>query len=302
MEPLSVGNVISAGLRIYRDNFKKYFQLAFLGYLWIFLPVLILGIIGGIVVGVLGQSSAASGILVLIIVAAIACLIYGSAKYYAIAGLISRLAYHEIAEQPEAVKDARRYIKPRTWKFLIVGILVGLIFFGAFIAYILVAAFIGGFIGVVSSQTSSVATIIGIVFAIAMVLLAIFGFIWLFSRLFLTELPLSVEENVGATSSISRSWELTKSSIGRIQLTVFLAFLVSIPIILAINIISFVLQIAIGTGIESNPSLATVAIILYVLIALAGGAFMVPFWQAVKAVIYYDLRVRREGMGIDLRK
>lgn len=300
MEPLSVGNVISAGLRIYRDNFKKYFQLAFLGYLWIFLPVLILGIIGGIAVGVLGQTSAASGILVLIIVAAIACLIYGSAKYYAIAGLISRLAYHEIAEQPEAVKDARRYVKPRTWKFLVVSILVGLIFFGALIAYLLVVAIVGGVIGLISGQNSSVATI-GIVFAIVMALLAIFGFIWLFSRLFLTELPLAVEENVGATSSISRSWELTKSSIGRIQLTVFLAFLVSIPIILAINIISFVLQIAIGAGIESNP-IATVAIILYVLIVLAGGAFMVPFWQAIKAVIYYDLRVRREGMGIDLRK
>ena len=66
--------------------------------------------------------------------------------------------------------------------------------------------------------------------------------------------------------------------------------------------LAFVLQIAIGTGIESNPSLATIAIILYILIALAGGAFMVPFWQAIKAVIYYDLRVRREGMGIDLRK
>ena len=301
MEPLSVGNVISAGLRIYRDNFKKYFWLAFLGYLWIFVPIFVLGLIGAIVTGVLGQGSAASGILILLLVAAIVCLVYGCAKYYAIAGLISRLAYHEIAEKPEAVKDARRFIKPKMWKFLIAGILVSLIFFGAIIAYLIAVGIVGGIINIIFSQNSSLAAV-SIIFTIAVVLLAIFGFIWLFSRLSLIELPLAVEENIGATSSIGRSWELTKSSIGRIQLVVFLAFLVSIPVVLAINIVSFILQIAIGTGIESNPSLATIAIILYILIALAGGAFMVPFWQAIKAVIYYDLRVRREGMGIDLRK
>lgn len=302
MEPLSVGNVISAGLRIYRDNFTKYFQLAFSGYLWIFLPIFILGIIAGVAVGILGEGSAASGILVLLIVAAIVCLVYGCAKYYAIAGLISRLAYYEIAEQPEAVQDARRYIKPRTWKFLIAGVLVSLILLGALIAYLLVVGIVGGIIGVVSSQDTSVATTIGIAFTITMVLLAIFGFIWLFSRLFLVELPLAVEESISATGSIGRSWQLTKSSIGRIQLAVFLAFLISIPIVLVINIISFVLQIAIEAGIESNPGLAIIAIILYVLIALAGGALMVPFWQVIKAIIYYDLRVRHEGMGINLRK
>jgi hypothetical protein len=29
---------------------------------------------------------------------------------------------------------------------------------------------------------------------------------------------------------------------------------------------------------------------------------MIPFWQSIKAVVYYDLRVRREGMGMNLRK
>ncbi len=30
--------------------------------------------------------------------------------------------------------------------------------------------------------------------------------------------------------------------------------------------------------------------------------FLLPFWQTIKAVIYYDLRTRREGMGLELRK
>ena len=48
MKPLSVGNVVSAGLRIYRDNFKKYFWLAFVGYLWFYIPIVIVGAVGGV--------------------------------------------------------------------------------------------------------------------------------------------------------------------------------------------------------------------------------------------------------------
>jgi Ca2+/Na+ antiporter len=37
------------------------------------------------------------------------------------------------------------------------------------------------------------------------------------------------------------------------------------------------------------------------LLALVLGSLIIPFWQSIKAVIYYDLRSRREGMGLELR-
>lgn len=39
MEPLSVGNVVSAGLRIYRDHFKSYFGISLRATLWSFVPL-----------------------------------------------------------------------------------------------------------------------------------------------------------------------------------------------------------------------------------------------------------------------
>ena len=36
-------------------------------------------------------------------------------------------------------------------------------------------------------------------------------------------------------------------------------------------------------------------------LSFASGAVVLPFWQAIKAVIYYDLRSRREGLGLKLR-
>lgn len=264
MKPLSVGNVVSAGLRIYRDNFKKYFKLAFIGYLWIFVPV------------------------------------YGWAKYSAMMGLIARLAYGEVVEQPEAVRDAQRHVKPKMWDFLVAGILVSLIIFGAIIPFSIVFGILGAVMGVVFG--SQAGAIIGVLLGLAAVLLFIFGFIWLISRLILTELPLAIEENITATSTISRSWSLTKGSVGRIQLIVFIAFLISLPIIFVTNIASFIFQGIIAVGSENVPGLAGIGFILSLVIGIASGSFMIPFWQSIKAVIYHDLRVRREGMGLDLNK
>src|SRR4028119_1284519 len=85
--PLSVGNVVSASLRIYRDHFKSYLGLALVASLWLFVPII------------------------------------GWAKYSAILGLISRLAFGEVREMPETVSDARREVDPREWSFFGAGIL-----------------------------------------------------------------------------------------------------------------------------------------------------------------------------------
>ncbi|MBW4532390.1 MAG: DUF975 domain-containing protein [Pleurocapsa minor HA4230-MV1] len=266
MKPLSVGNIVSAGLRIYRDNFKNYFKSAFLGYLWILVPV------------------------------------YGWAKYSAMMGMIARLAYQEVAEQPETITEAQRHVKRRMWDFLVAGIFVGLIIFVAIIPFSIIAGIVGALAGFVLDRDSAIGMIAGILLIIVALLLFIFGLLWLISRLFLVELPLAVEENITATSTIRRSWDLTKGSVGRIQLVVLIGFLISVPILLVTNIASLIFQTLIGAGLENAPSLAAIGTILYLLLAFAGGALMIPFWQAIKAVVYYDLRIRREGLGMNLRK
>ena len=91
--------------------------MAFVGYLWILVPI------------------------------------YGWAKYSAMMGLISRLAYGEIAEQPETVQDARRYTKAKMWEFFVAGLLASLIFFGALIAYVIVFSIISVISEVILSQS-----------------------------------------------------------------------------------------------------------------------------------------------------
>ena len=276
MKSLSVGNVVSAGLRIYRDHFTEYFRLAFIGYLWILVPV------------------------------------YGWAKLAATMGLISRLAFGEVTEKPESIRDAQRYIKPRMWSFLSAIILVSLIFIAAWIAVLLgifIFSLIGGlaiaFLSNIAVENTTLLIILsiigGLIFLIGLILL-VFGMIWLISRLFMVELPLGIEENVNATEAIGRSWELTKDSVFRIQSIVFIAFLISLPITAVIQIASLILQGVLGSIYPADSGIfAFVYTVAIFAISIGSYALMSPFWQCIKAVIYYDLRVRREGFGMEIR-
>ena len=277
MKSLSIGNVVSAGLRIYRDHFTDYFRLAFIGYLWILVPV------------------------------------YGWAKLAAMMGLISRLAFGEVTEKPESIRDAQRHIKPNMWKFLSAGILVFLIFIGAliavFLAMLLFALIGGAMVGVVTSILGGnsggsiiISIITGLIMVIGVILIVI-GYIWLVARLFMVELPLGIEENVKATEAIGRSWELTKGSVWRIQSIVFVAFLISLPISIVVQIAIGILQGVLGSIYPTDSGIYGLlyAISLFA-VTIGSNALLVPFWQSIKAVIYYDLRTRREGFGMEIRE
>jgi len=268
MKPLSVGDVVSASLRIYRDNFKKYFKLALIGYLWVFVPV------------------------------------YGWAKCSAMMGVIARLAFKEVSEEPESVRDAQRYVDPRKWVFFATGLLVGLIISGAIVPYFFLLGIILAVVGFISAAIPSEA--VRIILIVSLIVAGtvgfIFGIIWLISKLFLVELPLALEENANVASTISRSWQLTQGSVRRIWLVVILTILISLPLGILTNVLSIFFQMVLSTLGESAPGLVAIGGLFYIAFLFASSALILPIWQSVKAVIYYDLRMRHEGMGISLRK
>lgn len=264
MKPLSVGNVVSTGLRLYRDHFKTYYRVAFIGYLWILVPV------------------------------------YGWAKFSAMTGLLSRLAFNELIERPETVSEARRHVNPRMWSFLGAGILVGLIVFGTVVGVGIVFAILGAVLGMLLGRGFSGAlafVLLGLIAAIAFIL----GYLWLFSRLFIVEVALAIENNVGATSAIGRSWQLTKGFVLRLTLIVSVAFLISIPISFVIQLVISVVQVVVAALFRDSAIFHLLYYLLVLGLSVASGSLLIPFWQAIKAVIYYDLRNRKEGLGLGIR-
>jgi hypothetical protein len=255
--PLSVGNVVSAGVRIYRSHLKQYLTLSLTAYLWVLVPV------------------------------------YGWAKTAAISGLISRLAYGELINQPESIKDARQFTDSRKWRFLGAAFLLGLIFIGLYVGMAIAVGILFAF--------SAIVPPLGILLGIAGAIVALFVLIRVYSRLFIFEVPIAIEEMMDATTSLSRSWELTKGSVGRVQWVVVIAFLITLLVQVPVRIINTILSAALPSGSTSMSAGGFVAALLIVALAILSAALVMPFWQVIKAVIYYDLRTRREGLGLQLR-
>ncbi|PZO22250.1 MAG: hypothetical protein DCF25_03380 [Leptolyngbya foveolarum] len=264
--PLNPGNVVSGAIRLYRDRFKMYLTLSATAYLWLIVPI------------------------------------YGWAKYGMYTGLMSRLAFQELMNQPETPKEAYRQVSPKTWAFLGLSVLLFLIFVAAYLAISLVGVLAGVAIGGLASYVltaifgqggGTFAIIVTALVAIAAVLL---GLLWIVGRLIVAEVPMAVEPRVDPSTSIGRSWQLSKKSIVRIQFVVMAAYLVTLPVLIFLSILP---QVAVAF-VEPGSSLSVALSSLVFLLSFASGILTLPFWQVVKGVLYYDLRSRREGLDLKL--
>jgi hypothetical protein len=270
MGPLSVGNVVSAGLRMYRDHFKSYFGLSIKALLWALIPI------------------------------------YGWAKINQIQAIISRQVYKELVNQPEPISTTRSYIQQRFWSFWAAQILIGFMSFGIyFLSSLLlrVLVFVPPILLGNISNLNSVLSPISSFLNLGVWFVAILIYVWLYSHFFISELPLAIEHNMNSTNSIGRSWELTKAFLLRIQIIIIVASLITLPIVLLTLVPVFFIMPLFSTSSSPEMVLASVFLIgfLGMILAIVGSTLMMPFWQAIKAVIYYDIRSRQEGLGLRIR-
>lgn len=300
--PLSVGNVVSAGLRLYRDRLKSYFGVAFRATLWALLPFLALIPIPLIFMGAEPNVAALS----LLIPLGIVLFFYGMAKYTANSALISRLAFGELVNKPESTQEASRQVNRKFWIFFRTYLLILLLNFGGIIGfYILMAliVFIGIFVAALVKENIAAILIIALIGILAFGV-ALSFIIRFFTRFSLFEVPLAIEENINATQTIGRSWNLTQGHVGRIFFILFLAFLVTLPLYIVVQIGVNIIQAILLKTLAVNPLDVNFQILSFLVayfLGLVSGAVILPFWQTIKAVIYYDLRSRREGFDIQLR-
>ena len=264
--PLNPGDVVSAALRIYRDRFKTYFGISAKAILWLIVPI------------------------------------YGWAKYSMYVGLMSRLVFQELMNAPETPRQAHQQLKPKLWSFLWLGFLLFIILTVAFFIVIIATTIVVGITG--TAFTSLLAAIFGpggsffgvLITGLLFAAVFIIGLLQVVSRLMIAEVPLAIEPQIGATDSIRRSWQLTESSIVRIQFVVLAAYLITLPFTL---IVGFLPQIFLFT-LEPGTLAYSLLYIFSLILSLLANMLTLPFWQAVKGVLYYDVRSRREGLDLKI--
>jgi hypothetical protein len=290
---LSIGDVVTAGLRIYRDHFKSYYWQAFKSYLWIALAVLIsLVVFGGVmVIGAALDPTALAGILILVVLGLFVPWGYCLAKATAAQAVLARVAFFEAGEKPESLEAARIQLMPRFWRFLWASLLAGLLATLCLFAVIFILILLLFLVGVMGFTNSNAALIFGIL-SFIWVIFGLYIYIWVFSRLALTDVCLAVEPTLSPLNAISRSWELSKGYVLNMQMIFFIAFLITIPLTIVGNLGSIV---GLLIGLDEN-----IANIINFPFSIVIGALLIPLWQAIKAVIYFDLRTRKEGLSLSL--
>jgi uncharacterized membrane protein len=134
--------------------------------------------------------------------------------------------------------------------------------------------------------TVSILTAISV--AAGLLVLIVPGLI-IMAGLALATVTLVLEPGTGPIAAMNRSWELTQGSRWKVFITVFVAWLFLLVPTIVVGVVA-----AVGTaaGIWS-PLVSTV---------LSGvlQIFAYPFLYVVITVLYYDMRVRKEGFDLEL--
>lgn len=263
------GQIVNIGLQLYRQDPKFYVQLAAEAHVWLLVPI------------------------------------YGWAKFFAIAAMMSRIAYFRLLGQPEPLTKSRAAIAGgKLWRFWWCSLLVGLIFV---VGYLVLSIALSITALAVGFGTAAIAlpllgdTVGGIVTAgavlLVIALLGVTALAWLSARLFMPDAVLAIEGHSAADRGIGRSWRLTKQAILPVILVVSVAFMVALPILSFTNYFP-----SLGLSfLPPNSSLYWVFYLLSLGFSILGNILVLPLWQCVKAVMYCDLRMRQEGLDLILR-
>jgi hypothetical protein len=285
--PLSIGDIIDRAFRIYRARFKPMIQTALL----LLVPFAVIS-------GVLSYFVNAQALAAAEDIDAVGSLasVMGSLMLALFGWLVQGLAELALTFQAQAAlrddvlepRVALSAAGARIVSWLGMSLLRGLAFVGLIlitVAPTLLLSLVGG---------ESAAAAFGALCMLGLAMLAVVALAVILQTRWVVATPALVIEELGATASLGRSWELTRGKFWR-----------SFAVLLVLFIISFLVLSLPSMVISWIALFAATDTALWSAIGSAFGtiltAFFAPLTAATYLVLYYDLRVRRENLDLDMR-
>jgi hypothetical protein len=212
-------------------------------------------------------------------------------------GVVSRLAYQQLINQPESLLSASSELANSHWKFLGLVLWLWLFLTGVFIlSYLALGALVGVGVAIAMNIQNPIGYLLTGIFVIA----GIVAFFWIFLRFysswFVAELPIAVERCASGLDAIGRSRQLSAPFLSRILIVILVAVLIVIPL----NIITSIPAFA-SIGQEPTSAVYIISQVVNLVLSILLELFLMPFWQVIKSVVYFDLRSRLEGADLQMR-
>jgi len=175
------------------------------------------------------------------------------------------------------------------WRLFAAILLKDLIWIGALVV-IMIPAILVGFAG------PRVGPIVAILVLVVVVLAAIIGAIVLALKLWMVE-PALILETRGAGDAIGRSWALMRGNLRKaLSLFVVVGFVVAVIAL----IVTGPTQMIITAGEKSGQPVSHWIVALDVVLGMLANVLLTPFMSIVAILLYYDIRMRREGFDLQV--
>ena len=219
-----------------------------------------------------------------------------------IIGLLIVTVSRTILGRKATLSDVWKRTRPRMWALIGQTLLIELIL--AVITAVVTAIVFGigwallGNIIAYGADEDSAGTIILAILAI----LAVIAVLGLLTFALICKLSLApaalVLENIGVLEGISRSWTLTRGYFWRIVGIRLLSFII---VFFATQIVSQGVSIVMQGLVYAAPDMTLAILVASTLLSSLIQAAILPFDSAVVALMYTDLRMRSEGLDVELR-
>ncbi|MGF1601387.1 MAG: RDD family protein [Thermosynechococcaceae cyanobacterium] len=288
---LSEGNIVTIAAKMFMAQGGTYFVPSLLAHLWSYLAFLgiaiLLVIVGITTFFITNENYLVFRTVGIGIILSLPLFAFVWGRYLAAGGFLSRLVFNHLTHRKEAKEVSREKTYPRLWSYfwsMLFNILCLTIIYGA-VLYVLNIIGIGLYPllkilwATIDDPSQSFFVIISLVL-LALVVVLIVGliFYYFFARLWFFDTILAFEDQVGPLGAVLRSWQLTRNQGFKVMTVLFIATVVTAPPAIIAGVVN------------SFVPLASVLLSIVVF----------PFLQAIKAVQYYDLRHRNEGLTFNL--
>jgi hypothetical protein len=285
MRPMGVGEVLDRSFQTLRRHFGVLFATAAIG----FAPLLVLYLVMGTPYSYMsstGPPTAATSLALFVL--GLVTMLMTAVLWGALTDEVDADARGRVVAVGAGLGTGFR----ATLRMIGAGILIYLAMMGLMLPVFLVGAVLAGLGAALgSSVLSGVLVVVGFVVAGAFAMV-----VW--SSLAFLMVPALVIEKLGPIKALRRANALAKGGRIRVFVTALMAFLV-------VMLPAFGLPFLLGAGsMMWNPALAgqmsTTQLYLYQAVMVGASAVTTPFLVATAVYSYYDRRIRREGLDVEM--
>ena len=219
-----------------------------------------------------------------------------------IVGLLIVTVSRTILGRKASLSDVWQRTRPRVWALIGQTLLIQLIITVVTVVFIAIGfgigwALLGNIIASGADEDSAGVIILGVLLILALIVVFGLSIFALMCKLCLAPAAL-VLENIGVLEGISRSWALTRGYFWRIVGIRLLSFLI---VLFATQMASYGVSFITQGLLLAAPDATIALLLLSTMLNSLIQAAIVPFDSAVVALMYTDLRMRSEGLDVELR-